>query len=122
MRKVPIWVGKTPDSPIPARVKLRIWEREKGICHLSGRKIRPGEAYDFDHKIAICNGGTHSEDNLFPALRDKHKEKTRADVAEKAYTARVKAKHLGIKKAKHVLPGSKASKWKRKISGKVVPR
>jgi 5-methylcytosine-specific restriction protein A len=95
-REVPEWVGKTPDTKIPDRVKLRIWPREKGTCHLSGRKIQPGDAYDFDHKVALCNGGTHSESNLFPALRDKHREKTAEDVAERAKIDRIRKKHLGL--------------------------
>lgn len=95
-RSVPLWVGATPDTAIPPRVKLRIWEREGGRCWITGRKIMPGDAYDFDHKVALCNGGSHSEDNLFPALRDKHREKTAEDVAEKSKVERIRKKHLGI--------------------------
>lgn len=93
-RAVPEWIGKTPDSKIPDRVKLRIFEREGGRCHISGRKIMVGEPYDFDHKVALINGGEHRESNLFPALRDKHRAKTAEDVAEKASTYAVKAKHV----------------------------
>ena len=94
-RKTKEWIGKHPDSKVPPRVRLRIWEREHGICHLSGRKILSGEPWDLDHKIALANGGAHRESNLFPALRDKHKEKTRADVAEKSKVATVAKKHIG---------------------------
>jgi 5-methylcytosine-specific restriction endonuclease McrA len=96
-RAVPEWIGSTPDAKVPARVRLRIWERENGRCHLSGRKIMPGEPWDLDHKVALINGGEHRENNLFPALRDKHREKTAVDVAEKAAAARVRSKHLGIR-------------------------
>jgi hypothetical protein len=96
-RKLPEWVGSSPDQKIPARVKLRIWEREEGRCWISGRKIMPGEPYDFDHKIALINGGEHREANLAPALRDKHREKTAADVKEKATVARKAKANLGIK-------------------------
>lgn len=95
-RKVPEWIGSVPDAAIPPRVKLRIFERENGRCWLSGRKIMPGDAYDFDHKVALCNGGEHRETNLFPALRDKHREKTAEDVALKAKTERTRKKHLGL--------------------------
>jgi 5-methylcytosine-specific restriction protein A len=94
---VPLWQGSTPDAKVPPRVKLRIFEREGGKCWISGRKIRPGEPWDLDHRIALCNGGTHSEDNLAPALRDKHRLKTAEDVAVKSQTYRQKAKHLGVK-------------------------
>lgn len=93
-REVPEWIGKTPDTKIPDRVKLRIMEREGNRCWISGRVIRPGDLYDFDHKVALINGGEHRESNLFPALRDKHREKTREDVAEKSVVARKRAKHI----------------------------
>ena len=95
-RSVPLWVGSTPDAKVPTRVRVRVFQAHGGKCHLSGRKIMPGDAWDLDHVIALSCGGTHSEDNLAPALRDKHREKTRDDVKVKAKIARVKAKHLGI--------------------------
>lgn len=93
-REVPEWIGSSPDAKIPDRVKLRIFDREHGRCWISGRKIMPGEPYDFDHKVALINGGEHRESNLFPALRDKHREKTREDVAEKAATYATRKHHL----------------------------
>ncbi len=93
-RSVPEWIGSTPDAKVPTRVRVRIFEREEGRCHLSGRKIRPGDLWDLDHKVALINGGEHRESNLFPALRDKHREKTREDVAIKSKTARVRANHV----------------------------
>jgi len=121
-RSVEEWIGKTDDAAIPTRVKLRIWERENGTCWISGRKIRPGEPFDFDHKVALINGGEHRESNLFPALRDKHREKTREDVAIKSETARVRSKHLGIKKASRPMPGSKASGLRKRMNGTVERR
>ncbi len=93
-REVPEWIGKTPDTKVPDRVRVRIFEREGGRCWISGRKIMTGDKWDLDHKIALVNGGEHRESNLFPALRDKHRKKTAEDVAEKAETYRVKAKHV----------------------------
>jgi len=96
-RTVKEWIGKTPDSKIPPRVRLRVFEAHGGICHLSGRKIAAGEPWDCDHVVALINGGEHRETNLAPALRDKHREKTAADVAEKATVARKAKANLGIK-------------------------
>ena len=95
-RKVEEWIGKTPDAKVPPRVRLRIFEREKGVCHLSGRKITPADHWDLDHKIALINGGEHRESNLAPALRAAHRAKTAEDVALKSKVARIKAKHLGV--------------------------
>lgn len=93
-RALPEWIGKTPDTKVPDRVRVRIFDREGGRCWLSGIKIRPGDAWDLDHKVALINGGEHRESNLFPALRDKHREKTAEDVAEKAKTYAVRSKHV----------------------------
>lgn len=98
-RTVPEWIGKTADSRIPDDVKLRIWERERGRCWLTGRKIRPpADSYDFEHKIALAlwtgEGHGNRESNIALALRDKHREKTKRDVAELAASKRVKKKHV----------------------------
>jgi len=118
-RSLPEWIGKTPDAPIPRRVRLRVFERHGGICHISGRKIRPGEAWECDHIVALVNGGEHRERNLAPALIDKHKGKTAEDVAEKATAYRKKRKHLGIKKPSTL---RRWSRLKRKLDGTVVDR
>ena len=98
-RTVKEWKGKTPDSKIPPRVKLRVWETHKGVCHISGRRIAAGEPWECDHVVALINGGEHREANLAPALRDKHREKTADDVAEKAKVARKAKANLGLKPA-----------------------
>jgi len=97
-RATPEWIGSSPDAKIPPRVRLRVFETHWGKCHISGRRILAGEPWDCDHIVALVNGGEHRESNLAPALRDKHREKTKADVAEKATVYRKKSKHLGIRK------------------------
>lgn len=97
-RSVPLWVGKSDDAKVPPRVRLRILEAHDHRCWISGREILPGELWDLDHKVALCNGGRHAEDNLAPALRDKHRKKTALDVREKKITVRKKMANYGIKK------------------------
>lgn len=111
-RSVPEWIGATANTAIPARVKMRVFERDNGICHISGRKIKAGEPWDAEHVIALCNwlptdDAPHGnrESNLAPALRGKvHQEKTARDVAEKSLVARKRSKHLGITKPKQPFP------------------
>jgi 5-methylcytosine-specific restriction endonuclease McrA len=118
-REIEEWIGRSDDAKVPPRVRLRIFERERGICHLSGRKIKTGELWDLDHKIALCNGGEHRESNLFPALKDKHREKTKADVAEKSRIYKKAAKlRVGIRLRKgRPMDGSKDSPWKKPFGG-----
>jgi 5-methylcytosine-specific restriction endonuclease McrA len=96
-RSTPEWIAKHDDQSIPPRVRLRVFERHGGICHISKRKIMPGEAWDCDHFIALINGGEHREANLRPALQKYHRIKTVEDVKEKAVTARKRMANLGIK-------------------------
>lgn len=121
-RSVKEWVGKTPDTPAPPRVRLRVFEAFGGKCGITGRKIHPGDAWDIDHIQALANGGENRESNLQPALKEAHKAKTAQDVAQKSKDRRVRAKHLGIHKSATPLPGGKHDKFKRKIGGGVVLR
>jgi 5-methylcytosine-specific restriction endonuclease McrA len=98
VRTVDEWIGKTDDDKIPDRVRLRIFERHGGICHLSGRTIRPGDKWEIDHIIAIANGGEHRESNMAPVLAVAHREKTKSDRRIKAKIDRQRKRHLGVKK------------------------
>jgi 5-methylcytosine-specific restriction enzyme A len=122
-RSVPEWIGKTPDSPIPKRVALRVFFREGGICHISGRKIMPGEAWDADHVKALINGGENRESNLKPALRAFHRLKTKQDVAEKSMIARKQASHLGLKpKGRGFAPAQRNGAASRPLVKQLPPR
>ena len=116
------WRGASPNSAIPPRVRLRAFERADGHCQLCTRKIVAGERWIADHIVALINGGENRETNL-QVICDwcDRKVKTPADVAEKARTARIRAKHLGIKK-RSTFACSRDSKWKKRIDGTVVPR
>ena len=121
-RAVPEWIGKTPDTPIPARVKLRVFDRHRGICQITGRKIMPGDKWDCDHIRAICNGGQNREFNLQPAIQKAHRAKTREDVKQKAVSDRKRKKHLGIRTTRRPMPGSRASGLKKPLNRNAIPR
>jgi 5-methylcytosine-specific restriction protein A len=123
MREVAEWVGSSDDAKVPPRVRLRVFEAHGGKCWLSGRKIMPGDAWDLDHKLALCNGGEHRESNLAPALKAPHVAKTKIDRQLKAKADRIRKRHLGIVKAKGQLKSRGFDKTKtRKFSGEVVSR
>lgn len=121
-RSVEEWIGASPDSAIPKRVRLRVFERCGGRCHISGIKIQPGDKWDMDHVIPLVLGGENRELNLAPALSTEHRKKTAADVAQKSKERRVRAKHIGLHKPKAIMAGSRASKWKKPLHGPAVLR
>lgn len=96
VRSLPEWIGATPDTPVPPRVKARVFEAYEGRCYLSGRKIMPGDKWEVEHRIAIINGGENRESNLAPALAELHREKTDADLRLKSKIHRQRLKNLGL--------------------------
>lgn len=97
-RSVPEWIGKSPDSAVPPRVRLRVFLRYEGRCQCGcNRPIRTGEQWDLEDTIALVNGGQNRESNKKPWLNEHHKGKTKKDVAEKSRVYRKAAKYVGIK-------------------------
>lgn len=94
-RERPEWIATSDDQAIPRLVKLRIWEREGGRCYLSGKKIMPGDSYEFEHRLALSCGGEHRESNILLALTTPHKSKTSDDLKTAAKIKRQHAKHNG---------------------------
>ena len=106
------------------RRKLAVFETFEGRCHLCGLKIDgTREPWQLEHLIPLAMGGADDETNVAPAHVDCHARKTTKDRAQIAKANRVRAKHNGaIAAPKATLPGSRGSKWKRKVSGAVVRR
>jgi 5-methylcytosine-specific restriction enzyme A len=122
-RSLAEWIGLTDDTPVPPRVRLRVFERYDRRCdpvHGCGRPLRPGDAWTCDHILAVINGGPNRESNLHPLCEWCEPPKTEADVHEKSRVYRKRLRHAGIKlKAKgRPLPGTFASGWKHFMDGR----
>ena len=119
-------VGTTKRKNMTPRLRLKVWEAHKGMCILCKSKIDGvRERWILEHEIPLALGGKDDESNMGPAHEGCALVKTfgkSGDIAKAAKAKRVKIKHLGIKKSKNPLPGSKGSKFKKKIDGSVVPR
>jgi 5-methylcytosine-specific restriction protein A len=102
------WIGKTADSAVPPRVRLRIFQRFDGCCQCGcGRKIAVGERWDCEDAVALVNGGERRESNLRPFLTEHHKPKTADDVAIKSKTYRMARRHAGVKRPRTI------TRWRR---------
>jgi 5-methylcytosine-specific restriction protein A len=87
-----------------------------------GQEITAATGLEWDHVIPLELGGDDDLENLQPLTAKCHRAKTQRDVKAIAKAKRVQAKHLGIKGRKQELPGGRGSRWKKKVSGEVVPR
>lgn len=97
-RSVEAWQGRTDDTPVPPRVRLRVWDREEGLCHRCRRQIPVGDAWIIEHRNAIILGGANAEPNLCLTCSWCKPQKDAEDQAAKSKTADVRKKHLGIRK------------------------
>jgi 5-methylcytosine-specific restriction protein A len=112
-REVEEWVGTTDSTPVPPRVRARVFYRDGGICQCGcGLKIRTGDLWDTDHTVALIVGGQNRETNLRTLLRGHHRLKTRQDVAEKSRMAKAFKKRMGLK-------ARKITRWRR-FNGEIV--
>lgn len=118
VRSTEEWIAKHDDQKVPDRVRLRVFERHNGICHLSGVKIQPGDKWELEHIKALILGGEHRESNMAPALVEPHKQKTRQEKAIKSKIAKVRKKHLGITGSKQSIQSQGFTKAERKHEGR----
>ena len=104
--------------------RARLFDAHKGLCHICGLKIDAvREGFEVEHVIPLALGGDDDEGNCRPAHVACHKDKTADDKAQIAKANRVRAKHLGARdRPRRIMPGSKASPWKKRLDGTVVRR
>lgn len=124
-RSVEEWRGANDDSPVPPRVRLRVFQRADGRCQgPCGRKLAPGDSWECDHVVAIINGGGNRESNLAVKCEWCHAKKSATDVAEKSAVYERALRHAGIKRQPKGRPmaGTRASGWKHKVNGEWIRR
>jgi len=122
-RSVDEWIGRNDDDPLPRRVRVRVFLRADGHCAMCDRRLRPGDKWTCDHRIALINGGANRESNLQVLCEWCDKPKTVFDVQQKSKTYQKRLKHIGIRpRSSRPMPGTKVSGWKHKMSGEWVRR
>ena len=103
--------------------RWRIFEAHGGRCHICGERIDgTRERWEVEHIVAYALTRDDSDENLAPAHERCHATKTPGDVTRIAKAKRVERKNMGAHRPVSTLPGSKSSRWKKRIDGTVVPR
>jgi 5-methylcytosine-specific restriction protein A len=109
---------------IPAAVKRAVLARSEGMCEAEGCD-RVGKEYE--HRICVALGGENTEENIWLACRECHREKTSKEDIPRIAKANRQARKTGQQarrakgKTKKIpsrpFPGGKSSKWRHKVSG-----
>lgn len=106
----------------PPSVRLRIFRNQDGACKACHRKLGAPNI-TCDHIKPLEDGGENRESNLqLICTSPCSLTKTGEENSRRAKADRVRGKHLGFKQSRQVMPGSKASRWKRRMDGTVVRR
>lgn len=108
----------------PRKVRAEVFLRAGGRCESQecGAKLKTGEGH-YDHILPDALGGEPTADNCQLLCKVCHGAKTKEDVGRIRKADRQRDKHTGAHKgSSNPLPGSRASKWKRKMNGEVVRR
>ncbi len=116
-------VGTTLRGKLTPRRRLQVWEKAGGTCVLCDGKIDGvRERWIVEHIRALELGGEDDLSNMGPAHQACATAKTREDHRRAAQAKRQKIRHLGADEPKRPLPFGRGSRWKRTLSGKIVPR
>lgn len=112
-----------PRQNFPKRVKVAAFERAKGHCEECTAYLVPGK-FHFDHDNMDALGGKPTLENCKVLCIACHSEKTaKQDAPRLAKANRQRDKYLGIQtRRKQKIPGSKGTRFKKKLDGTVVLR
>lgn len=108
---------------ITAKMRVDIFERHGGMCHLCQMKVIAGEDWDVSHQIPLEAGGLDDASNWLVAHRKCHRVHTATvDAPLIAKVKRIRQRHIGAKQSRTPMPFGRGSKFKRKMDGTIVRR
>lgn len=110
-----------------AEIVLRATNKDGIVCCEGCGLVLGKKPYQIDHTIPEAfildkDAKLDIADGKLLGQKCCHAPKTKKDVREVRESDRRRDKDSGAWKSKSPMPGGKASKWKRKMNGQVVPR
>lgn len=111
-----------PRKPLTSKQRMAMFVRHNGICCVCGHTI-DGVRQSWDEHInPLWLSGDNKAENRAPAHAKCARVKTAGEATDRSHTRAVAERHFGAKRPKSVMPGSRLSKWKRRMDGTVVMR
>lgn len=106
-----------------AKIKVAAFDRSGGRCEECTARLSTGK-FEYDHILPDGLGGEATLENCKVLCSSCHSEKTHAgDRPKMAKADRAKKSYLGISKnPRNAIPGSKSSRFKKKLDGTVEYR
>ena len=101
--------------------RLRLFRLHGETCHICSQPIDGvHERWEIEHVISrgMIGVAADTDENMRPAHAACHKPKTAADADALGRAKRREGKHFGAHRPRQVMPGSRASGFKRCMSGR----
>lgn len=106
----------------PAKVMALAFQRAAGRCEKCTARLVVGK-FQYDHIIADALGGEPTLENCQVLCSSCHGVKTPIDTTKAAKVKRQTRKLMaGIRSTRNLIPGSKGTRFKRKLDGTTVLR
>jgi len=120
----PLYTPPTKRRAMTRARRARVFLREDGRCYVCSRQIRAhAESYHIEHPDALALGGADEDVALRIICVPCHKAKTAADkTAIAARNRAIDKGYAGKGRKSGKMPGGRASRWKKRIDGRVVDR
>ncbi len=111
----------TPREHLTDQERAKLFLERGGRCHKCGRKLGPADKWIAEHIIALSSGGTNAWSNWGITCAWCLPAKNAEDAAKVAKGRAIAVAHIvptdQRMKRGPPLPGSRRSKWKRKMNG-----
>lgn len=89
---------------ITKTMRVALFTRESGLCHMCGGLVTPGQVWDVSHERPLAMGGADDESNWKVAHRKCHRDHTsQTDIPQIAKAKRREAKHIGATRPKQTI-------------------
>lgn len=108
------------------RERMRLFRLHNRTCHICALPIDGlTQRWEIEHVITrwAIGAAADTDENMRPAHVSCHKGKTKVEATARAKAVRRETKNAGAHRSKWgPIPGSRGSRWKRKMDGTVVDR
>lgn len=120
------WTLPERRKPLTRKQFVELFMRQDGRCPECGQKLhsKGGQEVEIidEHLNPLWKDGTNELSNRELWCKPCTKPKTAAEAGERSKVYSARDKHIGAKKTRNPLPGSKASGWRKKMDGTVERR
>ncbi len=90
----------TPRKRFTELEYAQAFAKANGCCEKCGRKLMAGDEWDYDHRVALENGGSNEVENMWVLCSWCHDDKTPDDHRLSRKSKRMYAKHVVPKRLK----------------------